>query len=178
MTNAVSNLMREAARARRESRLVDARRSLTEAVTLCRQSGESGELVQALKGLGQVERDLGSAMSALPLYEEAVAICRKGDDTLALAHTVRHLADIHQDRGRTDLAEPYYQEALMLYRSNEQTNPLDLANAVRPLAMLKEGAGQIGEARRLWREARDLYVEAGVEAGLAESEARLAHLGG
>ena len=177
MTGAVSNLMREAARARRENRLADARRVYAEAVTLCRQDGERGELVQALKGLGQVERDLGSAVSAVPLYEEAVAICREGDDSLELAHTVRHLADVHQERGRTDLAEPYYHEALALYRRSAPTNPLDLANAVRPLAMLKEGAGQIDDARSLWKEARDLYAAAGVEAGLAESEARLARLG-
>jgi len=177
VTQTVSNLMQEAIRARRENRLADARRTFADAVTLCRRNGERGELVQALKGLGQVERDLGSAESAVPLYEEAVAICRTEGDTLALAHTVRHLADIHQDRGRRDLAEPYYDEALTLYRNDERTEPLDLANAVRPLAILKESAGQMDDARRLWREARDLYAAAGVEAGLAECEARLARLG-
>src|SRR6266550_2836458 len=104
MASAALRLMQKADQARRENRLAEAHQGFADAVALCRQAGELGELLPALKGLGQVERDLGNTASALPLYEEAVAICRRGDDSLALAHTVRHLADIHQATGRVDLA--------------------------------------------------------------------------
>jgi hypothetical protein len=66
---------------------------------------------------------------------------------------------------------------IALYRSSERTAPLDLANAIRPLAILKEGAGDIEEARRLWEEARDLYAAADVGEGADECSARLERLG-
>ncbi len=176
MSDAAIKLMKEADRARRENRPADAHRDLVEAVALCRQAGAQGELVQALKGLGQIERDLGHGDAARPLYEEAVAICREEGDVLTLAHTVRHLGDIHRDAGRVELAEPCYHEALALYRSHEGTPPLDLANAIRPLAMLKDAAGEVEEARRLWEEARDLYEAVSVREGVAECSARLARL--
>ena len=143
MSTPAVTLMERADQARREHRLADAHRDLVEAVALCRHKGMQLELLRALKGLGQIERDLGRADAARPLYEEAVAICRRNDDTLALAHTIRRLGDIHRDTRRPDLAEPCYDEALALYRSNERTAPLDLANAIRPLAILKEGAGTL-----------------------------------
>ena len=175
MANALT-LMRRAARARREGRLVDAHRDYAAAVAICHQTGVPQELVQALKGLGQIERDLGHGDTARPLYEEAVAICRKSDDSLTLAHTLRHLGDIHQDAGRSEMAEPCYHEALALYRGHERTSPLDLANAIRPLAILTGDAGRVKEARALWEEARDLYAAANVRDGVAESSARLARL--
>ncbi len=175
MADAVT-LMRQAARARRDGRLVDAHRDYAQAVAICRRTGGSRELVQALKGLGQIERDLGHGDTARPLYEEAVATCRKLDDQLALAHTVRHLGDIHLDAGRREMAEPCYHEALAIYRGDERTPSLDLANAIRPLAILKDDAGRVEEARRLWEEARSLYAAANVRVGVEESSARLARL--
>jgi tetratricopeptide (TPR) repeat protein len=119
---------------------------------------------------------MGHGSAALGPHEEAVAICRELGDPLLLAHTVRHLGDVHQDAGRLDLAEPCYHEALALYRSHGQAHTLDLANAIRPLAMLKEKNGELDEARRLWLEARGLYAAVDVQAGVAESAARLARL--
>jgi tetratricopeptide (TPR) repeat protein len=176
MTDAVVRLMRQADVARQERRLADAHRDLTEAVALCRRDGGRRELLLALRRLGQIERDLGHGDAALPLYEEAVALCREEGDPLLLAHTVRHLGDIHRDAGRPDHAEPCYHEALAIYRGHDRTPPLDLANAVLPLALLKDGAGQVAEARRLWEEARTLYAATDVPAGVAECSARLAKL--
>jgi tetratricopeptide (TPR) repeat protein len=91
MSDTGVELMQRAQRARREKRLADAHRDLLDAVAVYRQAGASRELVLALKGLGQIERDLGRGDAARPLYEEAVAICREEGDPLTLAHTVRHL---------------------------------------------------------------------------------------
>jgi tetratricopeptide (TPR) repeat protein len=176
MSDAVIELVRRAERARRENRLADAHRDLVEAVAFGRQAGAQHELVLALKGLGQIERDLGCGDAALPLYEEAVALCREEGDPLTLAHTVRHLGDIHRSAGRAELAEPRYHEALALYRSHEGTPVLDLANAIRPLAILKQATGEAEEARRLWEEARDLYAAANVQEGVAGCSASLARL--
>jgi tetratricopeptide (TPR) repeat protein len=170
-------LIERAKQARRDGRLADAHRDFHEAVALARQSLVVSDLVQALKGLGQIERDLGRGDTARPLYEEAVAICRTEDDPLQLAHTVRHLGDIHQDAGRLDLAEPCYQEALAIYRSHPKTAALDLANAIRPFAILRESQGQSAQAIGLWTEARDLYGALNVREGVAESTAHLTRLG-
>lgn len=106
----------------------------------------------------------------------AVASLRKADDPLKLAHTVRHLGDAYYYAGRMSLAESCYVEALATYRQHEDRRPLDLANAIRSFAVLKDEVGAAEEAERLWQEAHDLYVSLDVPAGIAESAARLALL--
>ena len=152
----------------------EAHRLYAEALIRSRQNGWQRELIRALKGLGQIERDQGHADEALELYEEAVTICRVEGDALLLAHTVRHVGDIHQDAGRLHRAEPAYQEALTIYRSHPSTALLDLANTIRALAELKEKAGEVEDAVRLWTEARQLYEAVNVSQGVAEAAHRLA----
>jgi tetratricopeptide (TPR) repeat protein len=175
MPHTALELIEAAQLARREHRLSDAHRELVEAVRLCRQSGERRSLIQALKALGQIERDLGRGDAARPLYEEAVALCREDGDSLMLAHTIRHLGDIHRDAKCLADAEPCYQEALALYRAGT-ADPLDLANAIRPFAILKEATGKPDEARPLWEEARELYAAVNVQVAVDECSARLARL--
>jgi tetratricopeptide (TPR) repeat protein len=109
-------------------------------------------------------------------YKLAVAMARRGGVQLRLAHRVRHLGDAYYYAGRWALAEPCYVEALSIYRGDKETRPLDLANAVRSLAVLKHEGGASNEARRLWQEAHDLYTALKAPAGIAESAARLALL--
>ena len=125
---------------------------------------------------GYRARREGRLDEALTLYEEAAAEYRSSGEALALAHTVRHVGDIHRQAGRLELAEPHYREALALYRNHPNPPRLDLANAIRPLAILEERAGRADEARRLWTEARELYEAGGVAEGTAESSRRLAGL--
>jgi tetratricopeptide (TPR) repeat protein len=159
--------------ARREYRLEDALQLFSEAVLAARREGNDADLVHALKGLGQIERDLGRGERALPLYEEAVELCLALDDTGGLAHTLRHLADIHQDAGGWSAAEPLYEQALRLYRGDPSTSVLDLANAVRPYALLRERLGDGEAALALWREARALYLAAGIAEGVQECDRHL-----
>jgi len=105
-----------------------------------------------------------------------VAIARRGDDALKLAHSVRHLGDAYAYAGRWVRAEPCYVEALSIYRRHERTRPLDLANAIRSFAVLKDEVGATDQSQSLWQEAHDLYVDLNVPAGIAESAARLALL--
>jgi tetratricopeptide (TPR) repeat protein len=176
MPDGPDELLALALLARRENRLADARRYLVEAVDRRREAGATSDLTNALTRLGQIERDLGHNQAELRNYEEAAGVYRAESDVLRLAHTVRHVGDIHRNEGRLDLAEPCYQEALSIYRSNEKTPPLDLANAIRGLALLKGDAGDAEEARRLWEEAENLYTAVDVKAGVDESVHRLARL--
>ena len=109
-------------------------------------------------------------------YKSAVAALRRGGDPLRLAHAVRHLGDAYHYAGQASLAEPCYVEALSIYRGHEVRRPLDLANAIRSFAVLKDHGGAEQDAQTLWQEAHDLYVSVNVRAGVAESAARLALL--
>ena len=127
----------------------------------------TAEKAREVTRLGYAERSQGQLVEALAHYQEAAAIYRQLDDPLALAHTVRHVGDIHRQMGHPELAEPCYNEALALYRANrEAAQPLDLANAIRAMAVLKDQGD-------LWKEARDLYAELGVQAGVDECNRRL-----
>src|SRR5271169_5798519 len=165
MSEVVDNLLSQAAQARRDHRLTDAKRDLLEAVDLCRKAGTRMTLASALTSLGQIERDLKEEDSPRQHYEEAVAIYRGEGDALKLAHAIRHLGDILRHGGHRELAERSYREALNLYRGDERTPPLDLANALRGFAILQDDAGEVKEARSLWEEAGELYATVNVEAG-------------
>ena len=118
----------------------------------------------------------------------AVASLKKGDDSLRYAHAVRHLGDAYYYARRPTQAESCYVEGLAIYRKHEHARPLDVANAIRSFAVLKDENGEAEESRRLWQEAHDLYVAVsdapditeswrrGVLGGVAESAARLALL--
>jgi tetratricopeptide (TPR) repeat protein len=158
---------------RREERADDAWQSFSEAVAVARREGNDADLVHALMGLGQIERDQGRGEAALPLYEEAVELCLALDDLPMLAHTLRHLGDLHQDAGSLSAAELPYQQALLLYRRLEDTSALELANALRPYALLRERLGEAAAARALWQEARALYLAAGIAEAVAECDRHL-----
>jgi len=178
MSEQSEKLRKRAAAARREHRLEDAKRDLIEAVALCREGHEETDLAKALTGLGQIESDLEDHAAALNNYEEAAAIYRSRGDSQRLAHTIRHVGDIHRREKRADLAEPCYREALEIYRRDETAPPLDLANALRGFAILKEEMGELLQAKPLWEEARELYAAVGVKEGVAESSRRLDVLAG
>jgi tetratricopeptide (TPR) repeat protein len=89
---------------------------------------------------------------------------------------VRHLGDAHQDLDQHGQAESCYREALSLYRAGD-SRPLDLANAIRSYALLKECAGQHEEARELWAEARTLYASVNASGGVDECTSHLQDLG-
>jgi len=109
-------------------------------------------------------------------YAEAATIYRNQNDSLAYAHTLRHIADIYRQESKLAEAKPLYEESLELYRSNLDTKLLDLANTVRPYALLNEEQGDCELARKLWEEARNLYGSLRVDAGVSECEAHLVQL--
>src|SRR5205814_7667647 len=86
----VVDLMREGNRLRFERPRV-AHRLYAKAVERCRQAGMRRELIWALKGLGQIERDSNNGAAALARYEEAAALCRQGGDALLLLHPFRYV---------------------------------------------------------------------------------------
>lgn len=153
------------------------RAHLAEAVALCREAGATRELAAALGKLGHADEDAGRADAALASFKEAVTVARRGGHAMPLAHAARHLGDAHRKAGRLAAAEACYAEALALYGAHDDPPPLDHANALRPMAILKETLRDVDTAKTLWRRARTLYGTAGIEAGVAECTAHLTRLG-
>ncbi len=176
MPNEINSTAQRAFAAQNERCYDEAKREWTSAVELSRQQNNTPELARALRGLGEIERKLHALEAARQHYEEAVGLSRGLSDPLVFAHTIRHLGDVYYESHLPERAEPCYREALQVYRAQPEAAPLDLANAIRSLAVLKSELAERHEARKLWEEARELYASVGVEAGIAESSARLARL--
>jgi tetratricopeptide (TPR) repeat protein len=176
MSDQTRDLIARATEAQQQRRLNDAKTAWTAAIDLLRQQNDPRDLAHALRSLGEIDRKLHDDSAARDHYEEAVELHRHLDDPLALAHTVRHLGDVYRHAHEPQLADPCYREALALYRAHPETAPLELANAIRSMAVLKSETGASQEARALWEEAKRLYTATGVEAGVAESSQRLAQL--
>lgn len=85
---------------------------------------------------------------------------RKEREPRQLAHTLRHVGDLERELGRGDLADAHLVEALDIAR-RENVAPLELANTIRPLALLR---GDIA----LLEEARELYESVNVQPGVEE----------
>ncbi|WP_058187410.1 tetratricopeptide repeat protein [Terracidiphilus gabretensis] len=121
----------------------------------------------------RAERDLDAARA---YYAEAAEAFRKEDNRLAYAHAIRHIADMFLDEARHAEAGPLYEEALEIYRSSLDTKLLDLANTVRPYALLNETIGNVDLAREHWQEARNLYASLHLDIGVDECGKHLARL--
>ncbi|MGC1460752.1 MAG: tetratricopeptide repeat protein [Terracidiphilus sp.] len=178
MSNPAAELVARGFEARGEKRLADAKNCFAQAVDRCRKANDRLLLAQALSGLGQIERDMGNSALALRHYSDAVSLRRTQEDPLLLAHGLRHIADILREQSNLAKAAPCYEEALEIYRSHELAPPLDLANTIRGYALLKADVGDPEEATFLWHEAMALYAEAGVQAGVEESQSQIAFLMG
>jgi tetratricopeptide (TPR) repeat protein len=172
--------------ARREKHLLDAEKNFTEAIKYFRELGSSGDLAHAITRRAQIKRDQLRYEDALSDQKAALAIYRSMDDKGRLPNTVRHLADILQSMERHTDAEPYYLEMLALYEASPDTPPLEMANAMRSVALHAEHMGDLHKSQRLWSEIRDRYAALGSlffemtgkpdNPGVAESDRRLAAL--
>lgn len=183
MTNDPKTLITEGQQARKEGRLLDAKAAFTQAVQLSRDHAaesprkEAPPLAQALSCLARVERTLREISASLRHYQEAAKLYRERNQPLMLAHTIRHVADILRENGDlTPAAASDYEEALRIYRDHPETEPLDLANTLRGYALFKSATGHPQAAIAFWQEARNLYADVNVQAGVDEAEKQIAAL--
>jgi tetratricopeptide (TPR) repeat protein len=159
--------------ARRENRLADSRAIFLKAVRSAAEEGDRPALAEALCGLGQAERDIGSLEPARHHYANAAVLYRQIGPPAKLAYALRHEADILRETGLPAEAEPLYLEAEGIYRQQGEDAQLDLANTLRGLALVNESTGRTAASRSLFEQARDLYTKCNVEAGAAECNQKL-----
>ncbi len=123
---------------------------------------------------GRRARAEGRFGAARTYYAEAAGIYRAESNFLAYAHTIRHIADMYCQESKPAEAKPLYEEALEIYRGSFDTKLLDLANTVRPYALLNETIGNPIAAREFWQEAKSFYASLRLEAGINECDKHLA----
>lgn len=114
------------------------------------------------------EKAEGRPHDAEVAYSRAMELARSDGDELALAHALRHVSDLERLRGAPTDAFAHATEAVAIYRGS--SDRLGLANAIRLQAL---SASDSLEAQQLWQEARDLYRDLGVTAGVAECDSRI-----
>ena len=175
MTDDVRSLIDRSSEARRVRDQAAAVELAQSAIEAAREANDRVVLGEALAALGRLRRDERDLDAAVKLYEEAAAIAREQGDWSALAHRLRHIGDIAVEQGDLARAEDCYSQAGELF-DRLQTDQLDRANFLRSKALLKEKQGANAAAAQLWSEARALYSATGIEAGVKESDRRLAQL--
>jgi len=127
---------------------------------------------QQLIDQGYAAHHAGNLQLALELYQAAANALRPLDEPLRLAHTIRHVADI--ERHLQLLDHTHYAAALAIYRAHPDSGKLDLANTLRPYALLMESQGDHATARELLTEARNLYAALSLQVGVDEASRLLA----
>jgi tetratricopeptide (TPR) repeat protein len=161
---------------RRHGRSSEAVILFRQAAEVARALGERSIHVDALRGWANSEGDLGRLSSAADKYDEAVELLRRMDDPQRLAHTLRHRGDIALQQGDYELAGDRYGEALAIYRKHESTDRLDLGNALRGWAQLREVLHEPDAALVAWEEVLSLYLAVGVEAGIDDASENIRRL--
>src|ERR1700744_264394 len=95
-------------KARREGRIADSRAIFFQGVRSAAVEGDRQDLAEALCGLGQAERDIGTLDAARHHYANAATLYREIGPPERLAYAIRHEADIFREESRPADAGPLY----------------------------------------------------------------------
>jgi hypothetical protein len=172
----LKELLAQGYRARAAHDPVESRAAFFEAVRQASLESDRPSLAEAFCGLAQAERDIGALGPASHQYANAILLYREIGPPARLAYALRHEADVLREMGQPADAEPLYLEAESIYRQLGGQATLDLANTLRGLALVNESTGNLEESRKLWNEARKLYADCNVDAGVSECDKRLSQL--
>lgn len=132
---------------------------------------------ETIKQIMQTARDAraaGQFRDAQTTYRRAADLARSTGDYWLLAHALRHVSELAGENGELHDALAAGSEAVALYREHPTAERLDLANALRVTALALEGLASPQEAIGCWHEARALYLEIGIQDGVAECDDHLA----
>ena len=120
-------------------------------------------------------RRQGRLSDATALYEEAAQSFQAEHQPARWAHALRHAAEMAVRSGDAATGLREARAVIDFYRSSNPTE-LEMANALRVLALAEAAAGERDHACEHWSEARRLYATVGVPDGVAEADRRVAAL--
>jgi hypothetical protein len=120
-------------------------------------------------------RRQGRLSDATALYEEAAESFRVEQQPARWAHALRHAAEFALRAGDsvTGLREA---RIVVEYYRGAPPATLEMANALRVMALAEAAAGETDNAVAHWGEARMLYRDAGIADGVLEAERHVALL--
>jgi tetratricopeptide (TPR) repeat protein len=165
-------LIEQGRKARLERRLEEARSLFSQALKECCVDDDPRLEAELHAELAYVDRALHDVQAAETNYRRATELFRTLRDPYRTAHNMRHLADILRETGRPLEAAPFYSESIEFYRKSGEY-PLQLANALRGLALMQGDLKDFDGSLQSWAEARALYQMVNVDAGVAESRKRI-----
>lgn len=168
-------LFEQGRKARLERRLEDARALFEEAIQQCGCDDDPRLEAELHAELAYVERALHDVPAAETNYRQAMERFQTLGDPYRTAHNMRHLADILRETGKPQEAAPYYCGSIEFFRKSGDY-PLQLANALRGLALMQGDLKDFSGSLQSWAEAKALYQMASVDAGVVESRKRIADL--
>lgn len=177
--NQVVDLVKQALAARRDGDAEAAEAAAREALSQARARNDDGgrdALVVALSVMAQIDQDAGRLDVATQRYAQAAEVCRRPPVSPRLPHVLRHLGMLQLRAKNLLAAISCCEEAVKIRRGQPDTPTLEMANTLRPLALIREAEGRKLDAVALWQEAASLYATAGVDSGVEESLSRLAAL--
>lgn len=173
----IKNLLEEAWSKRRVGNYNEARNLVKKAHELCIED-DYNFLGRIYHIYMQFEYDHDNFSKALEFCQQSQEFYIKANNSDKIAHSTRHMADLQQELGNNTDSESNYRKAIGIYRANSQTNPGDLANALRRFALVLEKLGKIGEAKTAWQETKKLYQTCNLQAGVDEADQKLEALQG
>ena len=122
-------------------------------------------------------RASGDVRTARNAYARAADLARSAGERGLLAHALRHISELARESGDLTQALSAGKEAVALYRAEPNAKSLDLANALRVNALALGASEPPSDPAYLWREARELHVNLGIEDAVAECDEHLAESG-
>ena len=124
----------------------------------------------------QYESDHNDYKKAKEFCELAVSFYKKAGDHDKIAHSTRHLADLQIELNQLPEAEQNYKSAINMYRSKNDTQPGDLANALRGFTQLLEKKHEFTNAIETWKEILQLSQKSDFEEGVLEAGNKIRYL--
>ncbi len=164
---------------RREGQPDAARRCFAEAISIFHLDFDLAGEARALMRQALMARDAGDLAWAQHDQQAAIALLRQAGDGVALAHALRRAGDIFLDQGDLDRAAAALAEAFVLYEAAADAPEIDIADAVRSVALLAEALGEPQQALMMWQDARERYAGSRCDEGapgMAEANAHIAAL--
>ena len=157
-----------------------ARVAYTEARTLFKAVEDRHGEAQVLRGLGDLERELGRNDQARAAYTEARRLFKEAEDPQGTAQVLLVLGALDYTMGRDDQGRAAYTEARTLFKAMENRHGeaqvlLGLGDLERELGRNDQARAAYTEARRLFKEVESRNGEAYVLWGLGRLEATLKH---
>ena len=149
---------------------------LEKAVAVAKKGKDDHGLAYALIKLAHLRGDRDGREAAIELYQEAVDAGSRAKSGLLEGEALRHWADHLRHLDKLEEAQALYERALDCLHADPATTALSLGNAYRPMGILFTELKDSENAIRHWQRARELYVEAGIAAGIEECDANLKKL--